>query len=163
MANVCSYCSRIFSTPYSRQRHEALLHKKDDPDEESDAESTDEVVTDEEDVEFDNWSILFRQTYGKMEFEPGEKVADLLKDRKVLKDIANQLREEVYGIIEMAEYLTEESSFFQKLATTIKKLMKEEEYDDDEARIVAWRNRKEAIYKMIQDHEKQLKEAVGEE
>ncbi len=126
----------------------------EDDDSDHEMKSDDDEDQEEEDMEEKAWKWLLERVYKTMDFSTEQRTStEILRTKVALKDIASRLRDEVEDMIKFGVYLHDESPLYQKVTNTKNKLMDEEDYDEDEATVKAWKNRKFVAYQQIKEND----------
>ncbi len=146
------------------EEEEVVNEEPDDDDSDHEMKSEDDEDPEEEDMEEKAWRWLLERVYKTMDFSTEQRTpTEILRNKVALKDIASKLRNEVEDVIKFGVYLHDESPLYQKLTSTKNKLIDEEDYDEDEATVKAWKNRKFIIYQQIKENDDVLKDFLEEE
>ena len=134
---------------------------KDDSDHEME---DDEQGEEEEDMEATVWRGLLKRVYEEMDFSSEDgTAAEILGSKAMVKKISSRLRDEVVEMVKFGVYLNDVSPLYQKLISTTNKLMNEEDYEDEEATVKAWKDRQFVVHQMIQEHSDILKDIIDKD
>ncbi|MCP4063442.1 MAG: hypothetical protein GY740_09310, partial [Gammaproteobacteria bacterium] len=149
------------------ESHPDDLPSDEDPEEEDDEEgATDEEEEQEEAEEEEEqqgtegaiWQEILERVYEKMDFAGNQTADEVLATKKYRKEVISALREETEAIARLGNFLQNESDVYEKLRKTKDKLMAEEDYEEEEATLAAWKNRKHLLTEILEEHKDVLAE-----
>ncbi len=132
-----------------------------DEEDATDAEEEQEEAEEEEDTEDTIWREILERVYAKMDFADDQTADEVLTTKKYRKEVLLALRGETEAIARLGNFLQNESDVYEKLRKTKDKLMDEEEYEEEEATLAAWKNRKHLLMEILEEHKDVLAEHLN--
>ena len=178
----CHYCGKEFSTQSNRLRHERQYHEGEDIDDEESG-SSDEMESEEVDSDYEQeaeqeeadlddgdqeaqaWRSMLEYVYNDKRVEIPEDITatEVVNDEACLKAIMNHMAVRIGDWQGILHVLNEESETYRKLKKTQAKLIKTEDYSEDEAIQKSFKDRKGLIIDVIQENVGVLKDARDED
>ena len=106
----------------------------------------------EDDDEDDYWHDVFQETIKDLNLDITDypSVEEALNDDVFVKAVSAALRDKIQFINKASNFFKKDE-IFRKISKTQKRLMKKEDYDEDEALKAAWKNRKVLIKGIIKE------------
>ena len=138
--------------------------------EEKDENSSEEEEEDDGDKdkgEKDNdsiiWGFLCRNAWEDMEIPEGQTSDELLEDKEFVKETNNEMRKKLTKWVQVVNFLQNHSETYAKIQKTIDRLMKNDEYDDNEATEKAFSDRKILINSIMKKNKHILEDVIQSE
>ncbi|MCP4459131.1 MAG: hypothetical protein GY816_14075, partial [Cytophagales bacterium] len=159
-AYKCAYCNEEFTNKWNKKRHVECFHSKEASDDDSDVEEED--GDSEEEVEDGPWSRLLHVIYANITKDWDDELTaeDVLESKPMIKEILAELRHEVEYITNIAGAL-EDDELYLNLVKSKEKLEEDENYTPEEANIMAWKNRRLSLQKVLENNINVLHEVLG--
>lgn len=169
----CNYCEKKFSSKSNRVRHERLFHKQMDEEEESvnsESEGTDSSgeSAESEDTDGSNgqeenriWEQVLKAAYSELDLGDSTS-SDFFQSKGSLKAITSAMANKITEWQHAVTFLSDHSDTYQKLEKTKQRLMKTEDYSDEEATVKAFKDRRSLLKDIIIENKHVLKNLLGE-
>ena len=138
--------------------------ENDNEEEDSEEDEDDEESEKENDLgekEEQLWERLIRETCQEAEDIPATSLDEVLQVPS-FPIFMSLLREKVEDYIEVARQLENDSEIYEKISSTVSKLQ-DEGYDEDEAKLAAWDQRKFLLKSLMADNLEIIKEEMFED
>ena len=144
----CEECGKTYANPFNLKRHLTAAHPKSDKENNTEDFEYVDVTDNERQEELESWYEFVKywsHTYHK------DKVSlrDALTSKELYKDLTSKLPE-IMKDFETDLLNIYRGSFYEKMQEEQDRLL-EWNYDDDEAILKAWKNRKLLVKKLITD------------